>query len=92
MQMPKEQVVWLQEHAELRGDRWTCKKTGEDILSAEVGRSIWYKPFAGGTGEVRSILHVACLACNPNATPPSPGSPIYSDELVVTDIEPQVRM
>ncbi len=82
MKMPKAMAEWLKEHAELRDGKFVCKKTGEEIKSTVVGRSLWIRPFTGGSGEVARVLHVACTACNPTATPPDYGTPIYDDELV----------
>lgn len=83
----KREVEWLNEHAEQRpGDKiWVCKKTKEPISNATVGRSIWIKPFTGGSGEVRQVVHLACMKCTPNAEPPNYGTPIYEDELVETE-------
>jgi len=87
MQMPNGMFEWLKEHAELRGDRYFCKKTGAEIKSCVVGRSIWIRPLSmAGTGEVRQVLHVACMACSPDATPPRYGEGIHDDELIESNI------
>ncbi|HYC83250.1 MAG TPA: hypothetical protein VEB60_01730 [Candidatus Paceibacterota bacterium] len=79
----KAQLDWLKEHAVRGNDKvWRCKEKGTDIQTAAVGRSIWIRPFSGGGGEVREVLHLTCLACSPNAELPEYGEPIYDDELV----------
>ena len=93
MQMPKEMLAWLHGHAELRDNKYFCKSSGQAIGCAVIGRSIWVRPFQGGFGEVRPVLHVVCTACTPRTTLPSHGDPIYSDELAAADlVVPEVRI
>ena len=58
-----------------------CKVSGEKLQQIVTGRSIWFKPFVGGGGEVRRVAHLYC-GCEPKRAPPSNGTPIYEDELV----------
>jgi len=79
--IPKSFVKWLEEHAQLGTDgKWRCKKTGEEIKQAIIGRSIWTRPFLGGSGEVRRVVHPFCKTCDgvPDITY---GEHIYEDEL-----------
>ncbi len=79
----KSELVWLEQHAEKSaGGSMKCKTTGAEIKTAEVGRSIWTRPFCGGSGEVRTVTHLACSGCTPNKVPPNHGAPIYEDDLV----------
>jgi hypothetical protein len=87
--MIRSEVAWLKEHAESKDGILRCKKTGADIGSVTVGRSIWHRPLNAGSGEVRQVLHVACLECTPNAVPPAYGAPIYDDELVEARVNPR---
>jgi hypothetical protein len=73
---------FLKEHAERRGSRWMCKKTGAIIRVTETGRSIWHRPFMGGSGEVCQVGHLHCPECQPQFSVPSYGTPIYDDELI----------
>jgi hypothetical protein len=86
--MIRREVEFLQRHAEMKDGLLCCKQTGEPILSEVIGRSIWTPGFPGGSGEVRPVLHMACLACFPGAIPPEPGTPIYENELVDTNLSP----
>ncbi len=63
------------------GEGPVCKVSGEQLQQKVTGRSIWFKPFSGGGGEVRQVAHLYC-GCEPEREPPSPGTPIYDDELV----------
>lgn len=80
----KSEVEWLKQHGRCDGDgRWWCKKTGAAIAVAEVGRSIHDPRFVlAGSGEVRSITHMACQGCEPNKVPPRYGAPISEADLV----------
>ena len=64
-----------------QGDGPVCRETGAPINVLTTGRSIWFKPFAGGGGEVRYIDHLYCSGCE-SAPNISYGTPIYEDELV----------
>lgn len=80
----KSEVEWL--HAHGRQDEygnWWCKKTDKSIVTADVGRSIHaaYLPLAG-SGEVRTVTHLACRGCDPDKAPPRHGEPIKETELV----------
>ena len=83
MQLPKTNKDWPLEHAKkVKDGRWKCKKTGTIIQCLTTGRSIWTKPFSGGSGAVRQIGHLHCPECQPNFELPEYGTSIYSDELV----------
>lgn len=84
MYLPKSDRDWIIKHAEQRKSDglWVCKTTGETIDVTVVGRSIWHRPFMGGSGEVRQVGHLSCPGCNPNFTAPDPGTPIYGEELI----------
>lgn len=58
-----------------------CKVSGEPLRETVTGRSIWFKPFSGGGGEVRYVGHLYC-GCEPKREPPSYGTPIYDEDLV----------
>jgi hypothetical protein len=79
----RSEVSWLKEHA--RSDDsgvWWCKKTGAPILIADVGRSIHFSGLRmAGSGEVRTITHLACKKCEPNKVPPRLGTPILDSEI-----------
>jgi hypothetical protein len=78
----KTELEWLKSHAEQdKQGIWKCRKTDKGILTAVVGRSIWLRPFMGGSGEVRRVTHLACDGCNPDKISPDHGAPIYEDEL-----------
>jgi hypothetical protein len=79
--IPKSDFDWLMEHAE-RGtdDVIRCKKTGAEIKQVITGRSIWTRPFSGGSGEVRQVIHPFCPSCGEEPNIPY-GTPIYEDEL-----------
>lgn len=84
MSFIKREIDWLHEHARRDDDgAWWCKKTGKAIQTAVVGRSIHLAgmPLAG-SGEVRSVVHIACAGCDPNKEPPRYGTPINESELV----------
>jgi hypothetical protein len=73
----KSSVEWAERHAECGSDHiWRCRETKEQLMVAWVGRSIWWRPFAGGPGEVRRVGHVFCPVCMPEAKFPEPGTPI----------------
>lgn len=79
----KSEVEWLKQHA-LRDEdgAWWCRKTGAPIQTAEVGRSIHLSIFPGaGSGEVRSVVHLACGTCDAGKVPPKYGTPINDNEL-----------
>lgn len=54
---------------------------GHDVVFKAIGRSIWLRPFMGGPGEVRQVLHPYCLTCNDELPNIALGTPIYDDEL-----------
>lgn len=78
----KDDLRWLLDHAVQGKEDNTprCKTTGVEIRQVVVGRSIWTRPFLGGSGEVRQVMHPYCPKCGkaPNV---SHGDPIYEDEL-----------
>jgi len=82
----KSEVAWLKEHGSRDDDgAWWCKKTGKPIQTANVGRSIHTGIFRGaGSGEVRTVTHLACAGCEPRKKPPSLGTPIVETELTET--------
>jgi len=83
MQIPKRDRDWLLEHAERDiGGNWKCKKTGVRITTSITGRSIWSRPFHGGSGEVRQLVHLHCHECQPDFKLPEYGTSIYEDEIV----------
>ena len=63
------------------GEGPVCKVSGEKLAPVVIGRSIWFKPFCGGDGEVRRVAHLYC-PCEPKREPPSRGMPIYEEDLV----------
>jgi hypothetical protein len=79
----KSEVDWLREHGSQDNDgAWWCKKTGKPIVTADVGRSIHHPGFAmAGSGEVRSVTHIACSSCDSTKKPPQYGAPIKENEL-----------
>jgi len=83
MWVAKSGYEWAEQHAERKDGKIVCKKTGEVLQALTTGRSIWFRPFRGGTGEVRSVVHPWCPGCGsePNIRY---GEPIYEDELVKT--------
>lgn len=80
----RSEVAWLKEHA--RRDEegaWWCKETGQPIAIANVGRSIHFSFMPGaGSGEVRTVTHLACSSCDKDKMPPRHGTPINDDQLV----------
>lgn len=80
----KREVEWLKQHARRDEDgAWWCKETGAPIQVAEVGRSIHFSFMPGaGSGEVRSVTHLACGKCDVGKVPPKHGTPINDNELV----------
>lgn len=83
MWLIKSEKNWLIEHAEQDKEGfWRCKKTNQLVQSAEIGRSIWIDGFSGGFGEVRTVTHLNCPGCHPNAVPPQYGEPIQENLLV----------
>jgi len=72
---------WLKKHGIMDEKGWKCKKTGVAIMSAIIGRSIWMRPFMGGSGEVRQVAHLYCLGCGKRPVIEH-GTPIYEDELI----------
>ena len=77
----KDDFKWLTEHAQRGADNVIrCKKTGAEIKQTVIGRSIWTRPFLGGSGEVRRVIHPFCPKCG-SAPDIAYGEPIYEDEL-----------
>jgi len=79
--VPKTSVDWLKQHAQLVDGVWKCKKTNTAIKQTIIGRSIWIRPFLGGSGEVRQVTHPFCEKCDGRPTI-TYGTPIYEDELM----------
>lgn len=78
----KERHERIEQHAECRtGDVLRCQETGEKIQMIVTGRSLWIRPFRGGSGEVVKVIHPYCPACEPKPEV-SYGDPIYGDELL----------
>ena len=63
------------------GEGPVCKENGKPLQQVVTGRSIWFKPFAGGGGEVRRVAHLYC-ECETKPEPPQYGTPIYEEDLV----------
>jgi len=65
---------------------WFCKKTNAPLQVAELKVTILHPDFSprvmAGTGETKTIIHIACTECFPNAKPPNNGHQVYEDELV----------
>jgi hypothetical protein len=81
MWIPERDTRRLVDHAYLDDDGIVkCNKTYNPINFAIVRRSIWWHR-TGGSGKVRDVLHLACMACNPCATPPRQGEPIREHDL-----------
>ncbi len=60
-----------------------CKESEGDSLQVHVtGRSIWFKPFMGGGGEVRSVHHLYCSCENNPWESLRYGEPVYEDLLM----------
>jgi len=84
----KAELDWLAEHGrqDERGRWWCRRKPDQPISTADVGRSIHTGIFPGaGAGEVRTVTHLNCNACDPGKEPPSYGMPIVEHELVELD-------
>jgi hypothetical protein len=67
----KSELRWLTRHAELGEDgKWRCKRSAKPIVFADIGKDLWL-PVAvlPEKGRGVSVLHLACLACNPEAKP-----------------------
>jgi len=79
----KRELAWLHEHARRDADgAWWCKKTDKPISIAEIGRSIHYAGMhLAGSGEVRTVTHLACAGCEPDKKPPRYGEPITEEQL-----------
>ncbi len=87
-QMSRDEWEWLQKHARIENGVYVCKQTGATIATALVPRSLWFRGFMGGPGEVESILHVCCPSCQPGKVPPERGTSIYEDDIVTVDVNP----
>ena len=62
---------------------------GSALQIIATGRSIWFRPFTGGEGEVRQVGEIFCPACDGDRRPPTYGTPIYEDEIVdIGSVEP----
>ena len=65
---------------------WFCKETQAPLQVVELRATILHDAFSpvvmAGTGETKTITHVACLKCFPNSKPPINGHQVYEDELV----------
>lgn len=84
----RSEVDWLEEHArwDEKGGVWLCRQTGRPVDSAVTGRSIHTGIFPGaGAGEVRSVVHMNCNECRPDARPPAYGEPVEEADLVHLD-------
>ena len=61
---------------------WRVKGSDKKLMQSGVGRSIWERPFMGGGGEVRGVLHLF-IEGEPDPTEGmTHGNPIYEDELI----------
>ena len=61
---------------------WREKGSDKKLMQCATGRSIWERPFMGGSGEVRSVQHLY-IEGEPNPTEGMTyGSPIYEDEIM----------
>lgn len=81
----KTDLEWLKVHAvqDHTTKVFTCRETGADINAISTGRSIHSNLIPGvGSGEVRRILHLYCMGCNPKFQTPSYGTPIQEGDLV----------
>ena len=63
---------------ELTEEGWV--KDGKRLMVYQTGRSIWFRPFTGGGGEVRPVQHFF-LEGEPQPSLQY-GAPIYEDELM----------
>ena len=61
---------------------WREKETGKKLMQSATGRSIWIRPFDGGSGEVRSVQHLYIEGEHCPTDGITYGSPIYEDELM----------
>ncbi len=61
---------------------WREKETGKKLMQVSIGRSIWMRPFMGGSGEVRRIQHLYIEGepCPTDST--TYGASIYEDEIM----------
>lgn len=59
-----------------------CPACGSrDVEYVGTGRSIWFRPFEGGGGEVREVGVLFCPRCEVRPAVPGYGTPIYEDEV-----------
>lgn len=67
---------------EWRGKGWFEKGSDKKLLVAAFGRSIWERPFMGGSGEVRKVEHLYIEGEPDPAKNMVYGASIYEDELM----------
>lgn len=67
---------------EWRGKGWFKKGSDKKLLVAAFGRSIWTRPFMGGSGEVRRVEHLYIEGEPDPAKRMVYGASIYEDELI----------
>ena len=60
-----------------------CGRCLSHLEVISMGRSIWwFRPFKGGSGEVRHVGDIYCPRCDEKPELPEFGTPIYEDEIV----------
>ncbi len=59
-----------------------CDRCKSRLLILATGRSIWNRPFNGGSGEVRRVGEVYCPKCEGEPELPIFGAPIYEDQIL----------
>lgn len=78
----KEELDFVQEHAEFKDDKWVCKETGEPMIMVDQRRSIYeFDGIPGGFGEVRTIFRLYCPKCQ-GMPELKPGEPVYLSKLM----------
>lgn len=64
------------------GKGWYVKGSNKKLMQSATGRSIWERPFMGGSGEVRSVQHLYIEGEPCPTDSMTYGASIYEDELM----------